>query len=341
MKYGSFLFFLVFQIAIKAQERVIIYWSGLGEYQWAKRLEKVFINKRHDAILLHAKGGAYVAQEKSVNLEKITPEDIFRIENEYKPTLILELNYAPSSKYAAKRCIFFHHEGIARQQFYFVRNFKRYSFAVAPGSLMQLVGSFCKIPVIEGYPTHQDLGFDEPTFKDIFYCGFLQYDSRRGKGDQMKALMKLSEMDLLSVYGTEKDWELVGRSYKGLLPFEADSVYQAIQDSGIALVLHSDVHYKAGIPTARIFEAAAAGAVIIADKHPFVVKNFGESVFYIDRQADYKKITMQILQHIDRIMKNPDQTRLMAKKANQIFREKFSLDLFVDKLLKEFKCSDN
>lgn len=341
MKYGFFLFLVVFQMTIKAQERVIIYWSGLGEYQWAKRLEKVFINKGHDAILLHAKGGAYVAQENCVNLEKITPEDIFRIENEYKPTLILELNHAPYSQYPAKRCIFFHQFGTAKQQIFLIKNFNRYSFAIAPDVLIDFVSRFCKIPILEGYPTHQDLGFDEPTFKDIFYCGFLQYDSRRGKGDQMKALMKLSEMDLLSVYGTEKDWELVGRSYRGLLPFEADSVYQAIQDSGIALVLHSDVHYKAGIPTARIFEAAAAGAAIIADKHPFVIKNFGESVFYIDRQADYKKITMQILQHIDRIRKNPDQTRLMAKKANQIFREKFSLDLFVDKLLKEFKCSDN
>lgn len=113
--------------------------------------------------------------------------------------------------------------------------------------------------------------------------------------------------------------------YDGYIPSSLD-VFDTIRDNGIYLLTHSQQHIKAATPTLRIFEAVAANAIVISDKHPFVIENFGDSILYFDQNADSTTMYKQVKSHIDWINKNPEEAKLKAAKAHQIFLDKFTLD---------------
>ena len=101
---------------------------------------------------------------------------------------------------------------------------------------------------------------------------------------------------------------------------------QAIRKNGIYLLTQSDLHFQGGEPNMRGFEAAAANAIVISDKHPFIVENFGDSFLYFDYDADSEIMYAQVKAHIDWIKNNPEQAKAMAKKAHQIYLEKFTIE---------------
>ncbi len=111
----------------------------------------------------------------------------------------------------------------------------------------------------------------------------------------------------------------------GPIPFDGSSVIDVLQQYGIVLILHSDIHNAEGIPSSRIFEAAAASTVIISDKNPFVEKHFKDSVFYIDTSLSMEEICCQILEHLENIYTNPKKAQMMAKIAHQIFSNNFEM----------------
>ncbi len=131
-------------------------------------------------------------------------------------------------------------------------------------------------------------------------------------------------------YGNENP-DLIPYGYMGKLPFDGISVLHALQDNGIALVLHSETHIQEQIPSARIFEAAAASAVIISDRNPFVIDHFGDCVYYIDTSRSAIEIFDQIKNHMDEIYAHPEEALEKAKKAHEIFSEHFQM---TDQLLK-------
>ena len=94
----------------------------------------------------------------------------------------------------------------------------------------------------------------------------------------------------------------------------------------LPLVLHSHEHIKGGVPTSRIFEAAAASAVIICDHHPFVEKEFGDAVLYIDPNQDPEAVFKQIDDHMKWVHANPDEAMALARRSHAIFMERFTLE---------------
>lgn len=113
--------------------------------------------------------------------------------------------------------------------------------------------------------------------------------------------------------------------YDGYIPSSLE-VFNTIRNNGIYLLTHSEEHLKAATPTLRVFEAAAANAVIISDNHPFVKEHFGDSVLYFDHMANSEEMYRQVKTHMDWVMNNPEQAKAMTAKAHQIFLEKFTLD---------------
>lgn len=141
----------------------------------------------------------------------------------------------------------------------------------------------------------------------------------------------LSRTGFTKFYGVHKNEDIITQGYMGTIPFDGVSVIDILQQHGIVLVLHSDIHNAESIPTSRIFEAAAASTVIISDQNPFVKKHFGDSVFYIDTSLSAKSIYNQIQAHMRTIYQNPQKALEMAKTAHQIFIENFEMS---DQLLK-------
>ncbi len=183
----------------------------------------------------------------------------------------------------------------------------------------------------------------------LFYCG-VNWDPLRTSKPYYDCLRMLDETGLMDVYGTEgmKNWNL--RSYKGELPYDGKSLINAIKEAGVSLVLHSQEHLDNEVISGRIFEAAAAGAVIISDRHGFVTREFKDAVLYIDIDKDNKlpadEMFSQIYTHLIWVLEHPVEAEKLARKAHSIFSAKFTLEdqlerlgAWHEKLQKELKES--
>jgi len=147
----------------------------------------------------------------------------------------------------------------------------------------------------------------------------------------------LNQSGFAKFYGVKKNKNVDPENYMGSIPFDGVSVITALQQHGIVLVFHSEIHNQESIPSARIFEAAAASAVIISDENPFVKKYFGDSVFYIDTTQSGENIFNQIKEHIATIFNDPERAMNKAKQAHEIFEKKFTMEKQLLNLLEMHK----
>lgn len=161
----------------------------------------------------------------------------------------------------------------------------------------------------------------------LFYVG-ANWDGNRHGG-----LFQSLEARLpLHVHGPRDRWTGLRQSYQGELPFDGDAVLDAIRRSGVALCLNRKDHNDAGLPSARLFEAAAAGAVAIVDPLPVIREAFGDSVFYMPEDPAEDRVEA-IAALWDRIQSNPARAQEMAAEAHRVFTEQFSLEKLYGGLL--------
>jgi hypothetical protein len=173
-----------------------------------------------------------------------------------------------------------------------------------------------------------------PTeLRQLFYCG-CQWDKKRSSDGFRRMFAQLDETGYFNVYGPVDKWAMCPKSKRGLLPFDGTAVIDAIQQCGIALILHTDRDLVTGAPTSRIFEAAAASAVIICDRHPFVVQHFGNAVLYLNVTATStaEELFEQITTYVDWIDTHPRRAEAMAERCNHIFNLKFTLERMMNNL---------
>src|SRR5262249_20731571 len=103
-------------------------------------------------------------------------------------------------------------------------------------------------------------------------------------------------------------------------------IINAIRDAGIALCLHKAAHRRANCPSMRIFEAAAAGALIISDDFEFPREWFRDSVLYVDSELPASIVVEQIISHIEWAQQNPDAANRLARRSNELFRRRLTLE---------------
>ena len=130
----------------------------------------------------------------------------------------------------------------------------------------------------------------------------------------------------LKLYGPPEVWGDRGASYIGALPFDGVSVIAAIRNAGIALCLHKAVQREANCPSMRLFEAAAAGALIITDDFEFPREWFRDSVLYIDDDLPPPMVLKQIVSHVEWADRNPEAANRLASRSNELFRQRLSLE---------------
>lgn len=186
---------------------------------------------------------------------------------------------------------------------------------------------------ISWYPSCYKTEFIPPIFKDLF-SWTIWTDTRLEKKEFLKLFSLLDKEGFLNVYGLHSIWSFIPQSYKGLIPHDGESILKAIKDSGIALILHSKSHFETRAPSSRVFEALASGSIIITDRHPFMLKNFGDTVLYLDDVLNADDLFLQIKGHLDWIKAHPLEAEKMARKAHIIFTEKFTLENQLQNLAK-------
>ncbi len=187
---------------------------------------------------------------------------------------------------------------------------------------------------IKAYFSVQKTDFSSNPKNKLCYWGSSLKDTTRFSDRYLDLYSALDKQDYFILYGPERTWgDKNFKSYKGALPFENDALVSAIKNAGIALLLHGQDHLKSGTPTARIFEAAAASALMISDNHPFLREHFGDTVLYIDENADADDMFKQIDAHVKWALAHPDEAITKAKASHKIFVDKFALEHEVSKII--------
>ncbi|MDR0340265.1 MAG: hypothetical protein LBH53_01735 [Puniceicoccales bacterium] len=180
------------------------------------------------------------------------------------------------------------------------------------------------------FPSVGKTSFDASPKRHLFYGGVC-HDSRRGQRyGQLYRL--LDETDYFDVYGSGVWKSRTPKSYRGFVAWDGGALLNTIRSAGVSLVLHGDNHLAGGTTTSRFFEAAAASNVIISDKHPFIIKHFGDSVLYVDQEATPEEMFRQIDDHMKWIRTNPEKAIELARESHRIFVENFSLENEVGRL---------
>lgn len=175
------------------------------------------------------------------------------------------------------------------------------------------------------YPTAQYRNYQKVNPTRLFYM-ICNWGNRRNQISYIQLMKRLANTSYTNFFGNPALGMKYGKAYKGDIEFDGESVINKISDMGVCLVLHSNTHIKHAIPSGRIFEAAAASSVIISDLNPFVIKNFGDSVLYVNHTLSGEEMFKQIDKHMKWIQTNPDKALKMAKKSYQIYIDHFLLE---------------
>lgn len=149
------------------------------------------------------------------------------------------------------------------------------------------------------------------------------------------ALKRLADDGLLVGVGAKIHLEFLKDAYLGRMEdfgTTPDAIDMLQKKYGIALIAHSQEHMLEGIPTSRILEAVANGALVISDKNKFLLKFFGDTILYFDIYGDTEEIYQQIRNHIIWAKNNPDKAHIKTRKAYQIFVDSFDMEKELDKL---------
>lgn len=179
------------------------------------------------------------------------------------------------------------------------------------------------------------LTYYTPDPKKLMYCGVNYPSNVRFQATKYTELWKkLDKQDYFVVYGPKNSWENF-KSHAGYIPADGESYIKEIHKNGIYLIIHNEPHFKEGVPSGRIFEAAAAAAVIISDKHPFVEREFKDTVLYVDITRE--DLFEQIDAHMKWIQTHPEEAKTKARLAHAIFLQKFTEESQLARLYVNFQ----
>lgn len=176
----------------------------------------------------------------------------------------------------------------------------------------------------------------EPKLEDpkLFYCG-MNWEKVVSNSNRHEGLFKLLDEtgkvkffgpDKVEAWGGLRPWEGY-KCYQHSIPFDGFSILDEINQCGICLVLSSDIHRRAGAATNRTYEACAAGAVIISDDNEFMQHYFKDAALFIEYNKNNPTDTFeQIMEKYQWIVSHKEEALEMARRAQQIFVENFSVD---------------
>lgn len=161
----------------------------------------------------------------------------------------------------------------------------------------------------------------------------LMYVGSNWDGDRYKDLfLGLERKGTIEIYGNPAGWTYLDSAYRGSLPFDGSSVLKALSQAGVGLCLHRPEHTQAGVPSMRIFEIIAAGAIAICGEHAFIRANFADTVLYLNPDSDAAAQVAQITAHLAWIQSHPKAALEMTHAAHKIFIEKFALETLLKNL---------
>lgn len=197
--------------------------------------------------------------------------------------------------------------------------------------------------LISWYPTLEIMkGDSKPVHNKLFFSMGSLWDARRESDKYFEFTNAIAHMGIADIYGKKlfgvtniKLAEVLGDAYKGRIKGDNYEFLRVNKEYMGSLINHSDLHLKSGIPSGKIFESTSIKRAVISDKHPWIMKHFGDTIFYVDMvHLSGEEIAKKISDYHAWMLSHPKELEAMIEKAYKIYAEKFSMDLQVEKLLK-------
>jgi len=163
----------------------------------------------------------------------------------------------------------------------------------------------------------------------VLYCG-INWEKLTNKPARHDAVLReLDKQGVLDVYGPReirgvKLWDGY-KGYKGSLPFDGRTIIEKIADAGACLVFSSDAHMRSGIMSNRLFEAMAAGAVVIGDEHPFIPAAIGDNFVRVPSSLKAEERAERIVAALRRFSRHPQEAMALATAAQQALVRSYHL----------------
>jgi hypothetical protein len=163
----------------------------------------------------------------------------------------------------------------------------------------------------------------------LVYCG-INWERLSGKPGRFDHLLKpLDDADVLDVFGPTvvqnvRVWEGF-KGYKREVPFDGKSLIGEIARSGAVLALSSNAHLRSGVMTSRLFEGAAAGALVFADANSFVRRHFADETIPIDITGNPEKDAGRIAEALRHYNAHPDEAYAKAEALQQKYIDGYML----------------
>ena len=309
-----------------------------GEAELLVRIKHIFELAGH--ILYIADRDGYIRNDcvnKGKHIEEINADFLFTCNiPEYNSIVIPDIfsvfmHWAPMG---------FHASFQARMMVHMFHAYDFFSYSCEEAALNHILGNPPTKMPLTGTSVPSDYVIPPKRMKGrkLFYIGVnveRAIDSMR-YGKLLKDLDRKGMLDIygpIKVYGKENLWAGFD-SYRGEIPFDGFSVLQKISQAGVSLALNSPMHNDVNAVTARTYEGAAAGAVLISDDNEFVHKYFGDSVFYINRDSSEEESAAKIMEILKWVNDHPDESYEMACRSQEMFLKKLTLDHMFDNFIK-------
>jgi hypothetical protein len=171
-----------------------------------------------------------------------------------------------------------------------------------------------------------------PTLRSdrrVAYCG-INWERLSNKPGRFSGLLKaLDKRDVLDIYGPSevrgvKVWEGFD-GYRRSAPFDGVSLIGDLAESGAVLALSSPAHIRSGIMSMRLFEAAAAGALVFVDGNKFFDDHFENEVIRLKMIGSSEDQATEINRHLDYFNKNPEEALARCASLQSKFLSSYSL----------------
>ena len=141
-----------------------------------------------------------------------------------------------------------------------------------------------------------------------------------------ETLKILADKELLTLYKMEASISQYQNHESNVLP---DTVFaiREMHKNGVVLCLSAAEQLQSGLMDYRLFEAIVAGALVICDDHPLIRQHFSDLLLYVRPKDGGKEMAMQIETHLQWINTHPEEATAKAREAQQIYKQKFALDV--------------
>jgi hypothetical protein len=167
------------------------------------------------------------------------------------------------------------------------------------------------------------------TDRRVAYCG-INWERLSNKPGRFGGVLgALDKRGVLDIYGPSEVrgitvWEGFA-GYKHSAPFDGVSLIGDLAESGAVLAFSSPAHVRSAVMSNRLFEAAAAGALVFVDDNPFFDNHFEKEVIRLEMKGSGEDQATEVRKYLDYFNRNPEEALERCNLLQSKFLEKYSL----------------